>query len=63
MDINVFRGLLTALVMLLFIGLCLRSFSGKRSGEYREAEQLPLQDGDRPPAGTGQASKHKDNHS
>tara|TARA_R110002049_G_scaffold196523_16_gene365692 strand:- start:528 stop:734 length:207 start_codon:yes stop_codon:yes gene_type:complete len=50
MDINVFRGLVTAVVMLLFIGICVRSFSRKRTAEFHEAELLPLEDDSRPPA-------------
>ena len=49
MDINVFRGLVTAVVMLLFIGICVRSFSRKRTAEFHEAELLPLEDDSRPP--------------
>jgi cytochrome c oxidase cbb3-type subunit 4 len=49
MDMGLFRGLLTAVLLLLFIGVCWRSFSRKRSTEYHEAEQLPLEEGDRPP--------------
>lgn len=56
MDMGLFRGLLTAVLLLLFIGVCWRSFSQRRNAEYHEAEQLPLEAGDRPPPEHGSAT-------
>lgn len=50
MDMGMIRGLLTVALMVLFIGLWFRSWSRGRRDDYREAEQLPLQDDTRPPA-------------
>lgn len=50
MDIGDFRGLLTAVLLLLFIGLLVWSFSRKRGRDFAEAERLPLEDDERPPA-------------
>lgn len=50
MDIGTLRGLLTALLLLLFIGVVAWAFSRRRRGEFDEAAQLPLQDDEQPPA-------------
>lgn len=48
MDIGTFRGLLTAILMLLFIGVVLWAFSRRRKKDFDEAAKLPLdEDGDR----------------
>ncbi len=49
MDIGLFRGLLTAFLLVLFIGLWVWTWSKKRASEYETASQLPLEDGDHPP--------------
>lgn len=49
MDMGLVRGLLTLALMILFIGLWVRSWSRQRSEDYREAERLPLEEDDRPP--------------
>ena len=49
MDMDLIRGLLTAVLFVLFIGLWLRSWSKKRHSEYDAAAQLPLEEGDAPP--------------
>lgn len=59
MDIGEFRGVLTALLLVLFLGIWAWSWSRKRDEEFGEAEQLPLEDGGRPPL----ASNEKDEHS
>jgi cytochrome c oxidase cbb3-type subunit 4 len=53
MDIGLFRGLLTAILLLLFIGLWIWSWSRKRAAEYEAAAQLPLEDDAAPPAEHG----------
>ena len=59
MDVGEFRGLLTALLLILFLGICAWTWSRKRDKDFGEAEQLPLEDGNRPPL----ASNEKDEHS
>ena len=49
MDIGTFRGLLTALLLILFLGIWARSWSRKRSVEFDRAAELPLEDDTRPP--------------
>ena len=44
MDIGLFRGLLTVTLMVLFIGLWVRSWTRGRRGDYDEAERLPLEE-------------------
>jgi len=50
MDIGIVRGLITAILLLAFIGLWFFSWSKKRSAEYDAASRLPLEDDSRPPA-------------
>jgi cytochrome c oxidase cbb3-type subunit 4 len=46
-DIGTFRGLLTAVLMLLFIGIVLWAFSRRRKKDFDQAARLPLdEDGD-----------------
>lgn len=49
MDIGLFRGLVTVLLLVLFIGLGFWTWSKKRDSEYETASQLPLEDSDHPP--------------
>jgi cytochrome c oxidase cbb3-type subunit IV len=49
MDIGTFRGLVTAVLMLLFIGLVIWAYSRSRHAEFTAAAALPLEDDDAPP--------------
>lgn len=49
MDIDLFRGILTAVLFFLFIGLWAWTWSKKRHTEFESAAQLPLEDGLSPP--------------
>ena len=44
MDINTFRGLSTAFLLLAFIVFCFWAFSKKRTKAFSEAELLPFDD-------------------
>ncbi len=44
MDINTFYGLLTLLMLVLFIGIVLWAYSGKRKKHFEEAANLPFED-------------------
>ncbi len=48
MDINTFYGLLTLLLLILFIGIVLWAYSSKRKEQFDEAARLPLEDDDGP---------------
>jgi cytochrome c oxidase cbb3-type subunit 4 len=50
MDTGDLRGVLTAVLLVLFIGIWAWSFSRKRGKDFREAERLPLDDDERPPS-------------
>jgi len=50
MDIGLVQGLITAVLLVLFIGLWARTWSKKRNTEYEAAAHMPLADDDRPPA-------------
>jgi cytochrome c oxidase cbb3-type subunit 4 len=49
-DIGIIRGLLTAAVMLLFIGIFAWSFSRRRKTEFDRLANMPLEDDRKPPA-------------
>jgi cytochrome c oxidase cbb3-type subunit 4 len=49
MDIGIFRGVITAVLMVLFIALVFWAYSRRRQREFDEAAQLPLDD-DRAPS-------------
>ena len=44
MDIGTFRGILTAVLMALFIALVFWAFSRRRQADFDAAAQLPLHD-------------------
>jgi cytochrome c oxidase cbb3-type subunit IV len=48
MDIGVFRGIVTAILMGLFIALVLWAYSRRRSDEFDAAARMPLEDDQRP---------------
>lgn len=50
MDMGDIRGLLTAIILLLFVGIWAWSWSRKRRDDFNDAAQLPLGD-DSSPAG------------
>jgi len=53
MDIGTFRGILTAVLMLLFIALVFWAFSRKRHADFEAAARLPLDDSPPGSAGSG----------
>jgi cytochrome c oxidase cbb3-type subunit 4 len=44
MDINDIRGLLTALLLFSFIGLCIWAWSSRRKAEFEATAALPLEE-------------------
>lgn len=44
MDINDFRGLLTALTMFAFLGVCAWAYSSKRKRDFETIADLPLEE-------------------
>lgn len=44
MDIGLFRGLITLAVFVLFLGIVFWSYSRKRTVDFNEAANLPLQE-------------------
>jgi len=50
MDIGLIRGLLTATILVLFLGIWAWSFSRSRKSDFEAASRLPLGDDARPPA-------------
>jgi cytochrome c oxidase cbb3-type subunit IV len=49
MDIGTFRGLLTAVLMALFVALVIWAYSRRRSADFARAAALPLEDDTAPP--------------
>jgi cytochrome c oxidase cbb3-type subunit IV len=56
MDIGTLRGLITAILVILFLGVWAWSWSRKRRADFDAAAQLPLDDDSRPPV----AQKNKE---
>ncbi len=52
MDAGTWRGIFTAVMLLLFVGICIWAFSSRRKQAFDEAARLPLEaDGEAlPPA-------------
>ncbi|MDH3611660.1 MAG: cbb3-type cytochrome c oxidase subunit 3 [Gammaproteobacteria bacterium] len=44
MDINDLRGLLTAIILLAFIGLCIWAWSSRRKADFDASAALPLEE-------------------
>jgi len=44
MEINTIRAVSTVVVMLLFVAICLWTYSSKRKSAFDEAAQLPFDD-------------------
>ena len=57
MDINLFRGIMTLIIMLLFIGLCIWVYSKKRKPMYEQAARMALDEEDK---ASGAANNHKE---
>ena len=49
MDIGIFRGVLTVILLVLFLGIWGWSWSRKRKDEFQRAAELPLEDDSKPP--------------
>ena len=49
MDMGTFRGILTAILLVLFIGICAYAWSRNRRSEFDRAARMPLEDDARPP--------------
>lgn len=47
MDIGTFRGLLTVILMVLFIALVFWAYSRRRKADFSAAARLPLEDNER----------------
>jgi cytochrome c oxidase cbb3-type subunit 4 len=50
MDIGTFRGVITIVLMLLFIALVAWAYSRRRHEDFSEAARLPLEEDDAPPS-------------
>jgi cytochrome c oxidase cbb3-type subunit 4 len=44
MDLNDFRGILTAVLLLAFVGLWIWAWSSRRKAEFDAAAELPLEE-------------------
>jgi cytochrome c oxidase cbb3-type subunit 4 len=43
-DINIIRGLLTIVLMVLFVAVCIWAYSSKRKRDFEQAARLPLEE-------------------
>jgi cytochrome c oxidase cbb3-type subunit 4 len=49
-DIGTARGLITASILVLFLGIWIWSWSRRRHADFKAASELPLGDDEKPPA-------------
>ena len=56
MDAGLLRGIFTALMLVLFIGICFWAYSGKRKHVFDAAARLPLESDNEPPPGPARRS-------
>jgi cytochrome c oxidase cbb3-type subunit 4 len=52
MDAGVLRGVFTALMLVLFVGICFWAWSGRRKQDFDEAARRPLESDNGKPPGT-----------
>lgn len=50
MDLGTLRGLLTAALLLLFLGVVFWAYSRRRRADFEQASRLPLEEQAHPPA-------------
>ncbi len=60
MEITVFHGLWTAALLVIFVGIVVWAWSGKRKVAFDEAARIPLEDDEMEPGNAGQMRKHDD---
>lgn len=58
MDIGLFRGLLTLVLFVAFVGIVLWAYSGRRKKDFDEAANLPLNDEPAPGAPQNDGERH-----
>jgi cytochrome c oxidase cbb3-type subunit IV len=62
MDPGTWRGIFTAVMLLLFVAICFWAFSSKRNKDFEEAAKLPLEaDGERIPGGSAAQDHERSN--
>ena len=44
MDINDFRGVITAVTLFAFLGICAWAWSGRRKNDFKAVAELPLEE-------------------
>jgi len=59
-EITVFHGLWTAALLVIFVGIVVWAWSGKRKGAFDEAARIPLEDDEMEVGTAGQIRKHDD---
>jgi cytochrome c oxidase cbb3-type subunit 4 len=60
MGIDTFRGVMTAILMVLFIALVFWAYSRRRHADFEAAARLPLDEYDESPLGRGAARDDED---
>lgn len=59
MEITVLHGLWTAVLLIIFIGIVIWAWSGKRKRAFDEAARIPLEDDDEQAGGTGSGESRR----
>jgi cytochrome c oxidase cbb3-type subunit 4 len=59
-EITVFHGLWTAALLVIFVGIVVWAWSGKRKVAFDEAARIPLEDDEMEAGSAGPMRKHDD---
>jgi len=62
MDVTIFHGLWTGVLLVIFIGIVVWAWSGKRKRAFDEAAALPFDDNDEPESAARASSGKRNNH-
>ena len=58
MDYSLMQSIWTLVVLVLFVGIVIWAWSGKRKQEFDEAANIPFDEDDRPAATTSKENSH-----
>jgi cytochrome c oxidase cbb3-type subunit 4 len=58
MDVSIVQSVWTLVVLVLFVGIVIWAWSGKRKQEFDEAANIPFDEDDKPAATTSKENSH-----
>jgi cytochrome c oxidase cbb3-type subunit 4 len=58
MDVSIVQSVWTLVVLVMFVGIVIWAWSGKRKQEFDEAANIPFDEDDKPAATTSKENSH-----